>query len=166
ICDLHLRTATSSAPAPKGNLRPPPARETAPPEAPMTRSFAGPASTAKPARSPLQNRIDQLRRTPRKSDRRIPSGDPKLLYRELPKLVNEVKPLLVSAKRIGLEIDEGKRIVNDAVQAGKGRDIERAVTLIADARRTLDVAFVDFIGRHIEPFPQELPAAKGDAGRR
>jgi len=78
--------------------------------------------------------------------------------------VNEVKPLLVSAKRIGLEIDDGKRIINDAIQAGKGRDIERAVTLIADARRTLDVAFVDFIGGQIDTFLQEMRAAKGDAG--
>jgi len=147
-----------------GKIRPPPVVETVRPEAPMTRSFAGPAATAKPARSPLQNRIDQLRRTRRESDRRIPSGDRKLLYRELPKLVNEVKPLLVSAKRIGLEIDEGKRIINDAIQAGKGRDIERAVMLIADARRTLDVAFVDFIGGQIDAFLQELRAAKGDAG--
>src|SRR2546426_1003061 len=78
--------------------------------------------------------------------------------------VTEVKPLLVSAKRIGLEIEEGKRIINDAIQAGKGRDIERAVTLIADARRTLDVAFVDFIGGQIDTFLQELRTAKGDAG--
>src|SRR5213080_256232 len=76
--------------------------------------------SAKPARSPLQGRLDALRETRKEAERRIPTGDRKLLYRELPKLVNEVKPLLVSAKRIGLEIDEGKRIINDAIQAGKG----------------------------------------------
>jgi hypothetical protein len=108
--------------------------------------------------------LDALRQTRKETERRIPTGDRKLLYRELPKLVNEVKPLLVSAKRIGLEIDEGKRIINDAIQAGKGRDIERAVTLIAEARRSLDVAFVDFIGKGIERFIQEIRAAKGDAG--
>src|SRR5207245_3319758 len=32
------------------------------------------------------------------------------------------------------------------------------------ARRTLDVAFVDFIGGQIDAFLQELRAAKGDAG--
>jgi len=120
--------------------------------------------SAKPARSPLQGRLDALRETRKEAERRIPTGDRKLLYRELPKLVNEVKPLLVSAKRIGLEIDEGKRIINDAIQAGKGRDIERAVTLIADARRALDIAFVDFIGKGIERFVQEIRAAKGEAG--
>src|SRR2546428_1359415 len=163
-CGVRFAEDAQTAGAPMGKIRPPPVVETVRPEAPMTRSFAGPAATAKPARSPLQNRIDQLRRTRRESERRIPSGDRKLLYRELPKLVNEVKPLLVSAKRIGLEIEEGKRIINDAIQAGKGRDIERAVTLIAAARRTLDVAFVDFIGGEIDTFIQELRAAKGDAG--
>ncbi len=118
----------------------------------------------KAPRTPLQNRIDQLRRTRREAERRIPSGDRKLLYRELPKLVNEVKPLLVSAKRIGLEIEDGKRLINDAIQAGKGRDIERAVSLIADARRSLDIAFADFISSRIDTVIQELRAAKGEAG--
>lgn len=121
-------------------------------------------SALKPPRSPLLNRLESLRETRKEAERRIPSGDRKLLYRELPKLVNEVKPLLVSAKRIGLEIEDGKRIINDAIQAGKGRDIERAVTLIAEARRALDIAFVEFIGSGIERFVQEMRAAKGDAG--
>ncbi len=132
--------------------------------APAVAAVAMAPPSAKTTRSPLQNRLEALRQTRRESERRIPTGDRKLLYRELPKLVNEVKPLLVSAKRIGLEIDEGKRIINDAIQAGKGRDIERAVTLIADARRALDIAFVDFIGGGIERFVQEIRAAKGDAG--
>jgi rubrerythrin len=121
-------------------------------------------SALRPSRSPLLNRLEALRQTRKEAERKIPSGDRKLLYRELPKLVNEVKPLLISAKRIGLEIEAGKRIINDAIQAGKGRDIERAVTLIAEARRALDVAFVEFIGTGIERFVQEMRAAKGDAG--
>jgi len=122
------------------------------------------AEAAEAARSPLLNRLNALRETRKQAERRIPSVDRKLLYRELPKLVNEVKPLLVSAKRIGLEIDDGKRIINDAIQAGKGRDIEGAVTLIGDARHALDIAFVEFIGGGIERFVHEMRAAKGDAG--
>ncbi len=164
-CGVRFAESPETVTAPMGKIREPPAVvETVQMQAPPTRSFAAPTVSGKPARSPLQNRIDQLRRTRGEAERRIPTGDRKLLYRELPKLVNEVKPLLVSAKRIGLEIEEGKRIINDAIQAGKGRDIERAVILIAEARRTLDVAFVDFIGGQIDTFIQELRAAKGDAG--
>ena len=138
--------------------------ETARPAAPLVSIATERVPLAKAPRTPLQNRIDQLRRTRREAERRIPSGDRKLLYRELPRLVNEVKPLLVSAKRIGLEIEDGKRLINDAIQAGKGRDIERAVSLIADARRSLDIAFADFIGGRIDTVIQELRAAKGEAG--
>ncbi len=164
-CGVRFAEDAQTAAAPMGKIRGPPAAiEESRPEPVPTRSFATPTATGKPARTPLQNRIEQLRRNRREAERRIPLGDRKLLYRELPKLVNEVKPLLVSAKRIGLEIEDGKRIINDAIQAGKGRDIERAVTLIAQARQTLDVAFVDFIGGEIDTFIQELRAAKGDTG--
>src|SRR2546422_10060528 len=148
-----------------GKIRePPPIVEAVRTEAPPTRSFATPAASGKPTRSPLQNRIDQLRRTRRESERRIPTGDRKLLYRELPKLVNEVKPLLVSAKRIGLEIEEGKRIINDAIQAGEGRANERAGTLIAEARRTLDGGFVRLIRGQNDPCLPENRAPKGGRG--
>src|SRR3989337_3056842 len=122
----------------------PPTRAAEPRNLPA--ATAAPAVPPRPSRTPLQNRIDQMRRAQRDQDVDVPTGDRKLLYRELPKLVNDVKPLLVSSKRIGLEIDEGTRVINDAIQAGKGRDIERAVVLIARARRSLDVAFVDSIG--------------------
>lgn len=142
---------------------PPLAIESARPP-PLAARAAAPPPPVRASRIPLQNRLDKLRRARQEAERKIPAGDRKLLYRELPKLVNEVKPLLVSAKRIGLEIDDGKRIINEAIQAGKGRDIERAVTLIADARRALDIAFVEFIGGRIDTFIQEIQAAKGEAG--
>src|SRR3990172_2108241 len=140
----------------------PPARSEEP-----VRAFvapAVPAATARAARAPLPYRIDQVRRARRDREVEVPMGDRKLLYRELPKLVNEVKPLLVSAKRIGLEIEDGKRLINDAIQAGKGRDIERAVALIAKARSSLDIAFVDFIGGRVDTFLEEIQRAKGDSG--
>lgn len=149
------------------------AETNAAPPAPPTRASefvrppAGPAAPAAPARmvrTPLQNRIDQIRRARRDRGVEVPMGDRKLLYRELPRLVNEVKPLLVSAKRMGLEIEDGKRLINDAIQAGKGRDIERAVALIAKARNSLDVAFVDVIGGRVDTFLDEIRRAKGDAG--
>lgn len=140
----------------------PPTRAAEPRNLPA--ATAAPVVPPRPSRTPLQNRIDQMRRAQRDQDIDVPTGDRKLLYRELPKLVNDVKPLLVSAKRIGLEIDEGKRLINDAIQAGKGRDIERAVGLIARARRSLDVAFVDHIGSRIDTFLEEIQRAKGDAG--
>ncbi len=89
----------------------------------------------------------------------LPFGDRKLIARELPRLVNEVKPLLVSAKKMGVGIDEGKRLIANAVEAGKRKEMEKAVRLISDARRSLDLAFVDFIGGRLEALASEVEAA-------
>ncbi len=89
----------------------------------------------------------------------LPFGDRKLIARELPRLVNEVKPLLVTAKRIGVGIDEGKRLIANAVEAGKRKEMEKAVRLISDAHRSLDLAFVDFLGGRLDTFASEVEAA-------
>jgi RNA polymerase subunit RPABC4/transcription elongation factor Spt4 len=164
-CGAHFADDQAMAKLPTRVERPAPSAEVG--EAgpsPATGVGVAAPSAAKSLRSPVLNRLEILRERRKEMERTIPSGDRKLLYRELPKLVNEVKPLLVSAKRIGLEIEDGKRIINDAIQAGKGRDIERAVMRIADARHALDIAFVEFIGDGIERFLHEMRAAKGDPG--
>jgi len=107
-------------------------------------------------RESLKSRLDSLRDEKRAAKPKLPEGDRKLMARELPRLVNEVKPLLVSAKRIGLDIETGKRQINDAVQAGKRREIEAAVRLIAEARVSLDLAFIDFLGSRIEALAREV----------
>ncbi len=121
------------------------------------------ASSPEPSRIGFRPRLQALIDTRRSAEPDLPQGDPKLIARELPKLVNEVKPLLVSAKRIGLDIEAGKRLINDAVQAGKHRDIAKAVRFIADARKSLDVASVEFIGGRMETFAAELDRAQANA---
>src|SRR5438132_10709943 len=62
-CGVRFAEDAQTAAAPMGKIRgPPPVIETVRAEAPLARSFTGPATTAKPARRPLQNRMDQLRR--------------------------------------------------------------------------------------------------------
>jgi len=156
--------AEASAPAPEFESEPTVSREAsrlAPPTRPPS-SMITVASSPEPSRIAFRPRLQALRDARRSAEPDLPQGDPKLIARELPKLVNDVKPLLVSAKRIGLDIEEGKRLINEAVQAGKRRDIARAVTFIADARKSLDLAFVDFIGGRMESFLGELD--RGQAG--
>ena len=112
----------------------------------------------------LGTRIEDLKGELRAERPALPFGDRKLIARELPKLVNEVKPLLVSAKTIGVGIDEGKRLIASAVEAGKRKEMEKAVRLISDARRSLDLAFVTFIGGRLQALASEVEAAgAGDA---
>ncbi len=142
---------------------PPTVEGRAPPAPSAPAPAAAPAASA--ARIPdtlrlgMGPKVAAIKDDVRMERREIPFGDRKLIARELPRLVNEVKPLLVSAKKIGVHIDEGKRLINSAVDAGKRKEMEKAVRLISDARRSLDVAFVDFIGGQIESFASEVEAA-------
>ena len=142
-----------------GDGAPPPA----PPPAPH-RPAPPPPPPAAPAavrtlRLGIDARVAALRGEVRMQRHDLPFGDRKLIARELPRLVNEVKPLLVSAKRIGVGIDEGKRLIAGAVEAGKRKEMEKAVRLISDARRSLDLAFVEYIGSRFEAFASEVEAA-------
>jgi hypothetical protein len=104
-------------------------------------------------------KVEAIRDEVRTERHELPFGDRKLIARELPRLVNQVKPLLVSAKRIGVAIDEGKRFIASAVEAGKRKEMEKAVRMISDARRSLDLAFVNYIGGRLESFASEVEAA-------
>lgn len=118
-----------------------------------------PPARAEALRLGMASKVAAMRGDVRAERHDLPFGDRKLIARELPRLVNEVKPLLVSAKRMGVGIDEGKRLIASAVEAGKRKEMEKAVKLISDARRSLDLAFVDFIGGRMEGFASEVEAA-------
>ncbi|HYM39658.1 MAG TPA: zinc ribbon domain-containing protein, partial [Thermoplasmata archaeon] len=138
--------------------------EVAPAPAAASESPAPPADAAaakppEPLRFGFGPKVASLRDDVRSERREMPFGDRKLIARELPRLVNEVKPLLVTAKKIGVRIDDGKRLINGAVEAGKRKEIEKAVRLISDARKSLDVGFIDFIGGQIERFASQVEAA-------
>ena len=111
------------------------------------------------ARFGMKSKLASLREEVRLEKHELPFGDRKLIARELPRLVNEVKPLLISAKKIGIAIEEGKRLIARAVGAGKRKELEKAVRLVSDARRSLDLAFVDFIGTRLESLASEAEAA-------
>jgi len=128
---------------------------------PATAAAAASADTSPTAAfSPrLKPRIEALKDEVRTETHDLPFGDRKLIARELPRLVNQVKPLLVSAKTIGVGIEDGKRLINNAIEAGKRKEMEKAVKFISDAQRSLDLAFVDFIGKRLLSFASELDAA-------
>lgn len=171
-CGVHFASEEGGTPTTEESAPPPhleeepieerePPKPVAPPRAPA--SFITVTSFPEPSRIGFRPRLQALRDARRSVEPDLSQGDPKLIARELPKLVNDVKPLLVSAKRIGLDIEAGKRLINEAVQAGKRRDIEKAVRFIADARKSLDVAFVEFIGGRMQAFAEELDKAQANA---
>ncbi len=91
-------------------------------------------------------RISESRRTPPVEA----PADRGSLYKELPRLVGEVKPLLLIARKVGVEIGEEKELISEAIAYGKKRDVERAVELIRQARFRLDRTFTGGLAKRIE----------------
>lgn len=123
----------------------------------------GPAPTPK-TRGPSQ--VDRLRSLV--ESRRNPPPEPALdkasLYRELPRLVNDVKPLLLTAKKVGVEIASEKDLISEAIAYGKKRDVERAVSLIRKARYQLENAFTSQIAKRVESVLLEAERARSAGG--
>jgi len=59
---------------------------------------------------------------------------------EFPRLVAEVKPLLMISKDYEVEVGEGRRLIDRAVQAGKQRDLATAVQMVKEARSSIKAA--------------------------
>ncbi len=62
------------------------------------------------------------------------------LRQEFPRLVAEVKPLLIVSKDHEVEVGEGRRLIDKAVQAGKQRDLATAVQMVKEARSSIKAA--------------------------
>lgn len=62
------------------------------------------------------------------------------LRQEFPRLVAEVKPLLIISKDFEVEVGEGRRLIDKAVQAGKQRDLATAVQMVKEARSSIKAA--------------------------
>ncbi len=96
--------------------------------------------------------------------RRVPPEAPSLdkagLYRELPRLVNDVKPLLLTAKKVGVEIADEKELISEAIAYGKKRDVDRAVSLIRKARYQLENAFTAQLAKRVESVLVEAERAR------
>ena len=87
--------------------------------------------------------------------------DIRALYKNLPKLVNEVKPMLISAKKLGIDITESRKLISEAIAAGKRRDIRKAVGLVMQSKVGLENAFTEQIASSIGAFREDVTAARG-----
>jgi len=79
-----------------------------------------------------------------------------------------VKPLLLIAKKVGVEIGEEKELIGDAITYGKKRDVERAVQLIREAQFRLEETFTSALAKRIESVLVEAERSKqtgGDVGQ-
>src|SRR2546425_3285964 len=104
------RTVVAGKPAPRAPVPP----ETRPPVPPEARE------------SGLRKRLERAKAVRAATPPSASPADRRALYKELPRLVNEVKPMLLSARKVGVDIEEPKRLINDAIAAGEQEGRERA----------------------------------------
>ena len=150
------------------------------PVAPPSRASAAPAGAAAttqlepPVRAPARPATRVATPPPMErlwslvESRRIPPEeeilDRALLYKELPRLVNDVKPLLLTAKKVGVEIGAEKDLIGDAIAHGKQRNVEKAVSLIRKARFQLENSFTSQIAKRIESVLVEAERTRATGG--
>jgi len=66
----------------------------------------------------------------------VEEGDDEL-RQEFPLLVAEVKPLLMISQDHGVDVGEGRRLIDKAIRAGKQRDLDKAVQMVKEARSSI-----------------------------
>ena len=151
----------------------PEARPAAPPRplldlGPFEEESTGPTSPApEPKPVPeveLRARIAAIREARGRAAPPVQTAERRALYRELPRLVSAVKPLLLGAKRAGVDIDDQKKLINEAIASGKSRDIEKAVRLVSEAKHRLMEAFASQLADRAEGLVAELERAKATGG--
>jgi len=71
--------------------------------------------------------------------------DIKSLQRELASCVSEVKPLLANARKIGVNVLEGRKLIDQAITAGKKKDFEGAIALVKESQKTIENAINEHI---------------------
>ncbi|MCK4456671.1 MAG: zinc ribbon domain-containing protein [Thermoplasmata archaeon] len=103
----------------------------------------------------------QAKRDARMAEEVEEEEDIRTLYKTLPKLVNEVKPMLISAKKLGVDIAESRKLISEAIAAGKRRDVRKAVGLVRQSKSGLEDAFMQQIAESLEAFREDVTAAMG-----
>jgi len=113
------------------------------------REASRPAHPARVERPALMERLSGL-----VESRGVPPEEPRLdraaMYKELPRLVNDVKPLLLTARKVGVEIGAERDLISEAIAHGKKRDVQRAIALIRSARFQLEREFTSQLAKRIE----------------
>ncbi len=82
-------------------------------------------------------------------------------YKELPKLIGEVKKYLAVAKRCEINVTKSRGLINQAVAAGKNKDLETAVRLVEEGKAGIEKIIMDHMNERVKAL--KLKANEADA---
>lgn len=90
--------------------------------------------------------------------------DANSMFKELPNMVNEMKPMLSLAKRLDINVESSKKLINEAIGLGKQRELAKAVQLVAKAKEELEDLYVFALADRMESLYQRADKNR-DEGR-
>lgn len=74
-----------------------------------------------------------------------PKPVPKERYKELPTLIGIVKKRLALAKRCDIDVAKSRALINQAVAAGKQKDLETAIRLVEEGKSGIEKCVSDYL---------------------
>jgi hypothetical protein len=96
-----------------------------------------------------------------------PQSEEKALRQELTRCVSEVKPLLAGSRQFGINVMEGRKLIDKAIVAGKQRDFANAINLVKESQRAILTNFVTHVEESKSQTQSKIDALKkagGDTG--
>ncbi len=97
-----------------------------------------------------------------------PRGEIKDKGKELARMVAEMKPILTLANEKDIDIAESKKLIDDAAEAGRDRQLERALELVNRSRTILMGRIDGHLGTVLSQLKEETAVARalgGDVSR-
>ena len=82
---------------------------------------------------------------PAKKPIKVEKKDDKALHGELAECVSDVKPLLAGARRMGINVLEGRTRIDKAIAAGKKRDFFSAIAMVKESQKTIEDTISQYV---------------------
>jgi hypothetical protein len=86
--------------------------------------------------------------------------DDKALYNKLVKSVSEIKPLLLWARKIGVDVKQSKKLIDQAILAGKSKDFKKAIDLVEESKALTEKLALEHVNATLQESAQKLSTAK------
>ena len=86
--------------------------------------------------------------------------DKEEMRKRFPELVAEVKPLLALANEYGMNVSEGRRLIDKAVRAGKDNDVVTAVNYVKECKTSIIAALNGALDHDVEYLEKLASVAK------
>ncbi len=78
------------------------------------------------------------------------------LYKQLPVVVSEIKPLLLIAKNSGIKISRSKELIDSAISAGRKKNVKMAIRLVKESKKEVEKSLHKHISNEIALIRSEI----------